>query len=321
MSDIGTTPRVVALGGGHGLAVTLSALRDITSRITAVVTVADNGGSSGRLRDEFGIIPPGDLRMALAALCSDDSWGTSWADLVQHRFSGDGPLSGHAVGNLLLAALWEILDDPVAGLDAVASLLRVTGRVLPMAAVPLEISARVRQGDEVVLVRGQVDVASAPGEILSVSLSPENPPARPETLTAIADADVLVLGPGSWYSSVISHLLVPEQCQALIASPARKILILNIINPGQPLDETQGDSAERLLEVLHRHAPELKFDAVVADSGSITNEEAVTRACDLLGGRLILANVAKGGAVPHHDPMKLREVLSELILAPENLRR
>ena len=109
--------RVVALGGGHGLAATLSALRRITPHITAIVTVADDGGSSGRLRSEFGVMPPGDLRMALAALCSDDVWGRSWADAVQYRFPGEGEVGGHSLGNLMLSALWDVTGDVVDGLD------------------------------------------------------------------------------------------------------------------------------------------------------------------------------------------------------------
>src|SRR5690606_14882154 len=157
---------VVALGGGHGLAATLSALRRVTHRLTGIVTVADNGGSSGRLRTEFGILPPGDLRMALAALCGDDDWGRAWAEVLQHRFRGDGPLAGHAVGNLLLAALWDMERDQVAGLDLVAELLGARGRVLPMANVPLDIEADVEFGpDRTEVVRGQAEVATTPGRI------------------------------------------------------------------------------------------------------------------------------------------------------------
>ena len=132
--------KVVALGGGHGLAATLAALRQITQEITAIVTVADNGGSSGRLREEFSIFPPGDLRMALTALCSDDTWGRTWAEVMQHRFESTGELNGHAMGNLLLASMWNAGDDPVVALDRVGQLLKVVGRVLPMAAVALDLS-------------------------------------------------------------------------------------------------------------------------------------------------------------------------------------
>src|SRR5687767_1418198 len=135
--------RVVALGGGHGLAASLSALRRVTRNVTAVVTVADDGGSSGRLRRELGVLPPGDLRMALAALCGDDDWGRTWTRVIQHRFASEGELHNHAVGNLLMVALWELLDDTVAGLDWMGRLLGAKGRVLPMAAVPLDIAATV----------------------------------------------------------------------------------------------------------------------------------------------------------------------------------
>lgn len=122
--------KVVCLGGGHGLAATLGAIRSLTKEVTAIVTVADNGGSSGRLRAEFNSLPPGDLRMALAALCADDDWGKSWADILQYRFTSEGALNNHAIGNLLLAALWDRDSDPVVGLDRVGQLLKVVGRVL-----------------------------------------------------------------------------------------------------------------------------------------------------------------------------------------------
>ena len=170
MSD--RSPRVVALGGGHGLAATLSALRGITADITAIVTVADNGGSSGRLREEFPIFPPGDLRMALAALCGDDEWGRSWAEIMQYRFASSGPLDGHAVGNLLLAALWNKGEDPVAGLDRVGSLLKVIGRVLPMSEEPLDIEATFVNSTGRVIVKGQVEVATAKGRLESLRLYP-----------------------------------------------------------------------------------------------------------------------------------------------------
>src|ERR1700709_1640567 len=124
--------RVVALGGGHGLSASLSALRRVVDDVTAIVTVADNGGSSGRLRREFGGLPPGDLRQALAALCGDDDWGRTWASVLQHRFASEGEMDNHAVGNLLIVTLWELLGDHVGGLDWVARLRRGAGRVRPM---------------------------------------------------------------------------------------------------------------------------------------------------------------------------------------------
>ena len=300
-------PAVVALGGGHGLAASLAALRRLTSDLTAVVTVADNGGSSGRLREEFGVLPPGDLRMALAALCGDDRWGQTWARVLQHRFESEGDMDGHAVGNLLLVALWQLLDDQVAGLDWVGGLLGARGRVLPMAVTPIDIMARVRGAssaapDEVSTVRGQVAVATTPGEVLEVSLEPYDPTACPEAVRAIGEADWVVLGPGSWYSSVIPHLLVPGLRAALAATPGKVVVTLNLeTQPG----ETDGYTPEDHLAVLHGTAPDLRVHTVLADPASVPDAaglEAMTRD---LGARLVLADVALEGAPGQHDPEKL----------------
>ncbi|MEI7630514.1 MAG: 2-phospho-L-lactate transferase CofD family protein, partial [Actinomycetes bacterium] len=177
----GAGPRVVALGGGHGLAATLRALRRVTDQITAVVGVADDGGSSGRLREEFGVLPPGDLRMALAALCGDDTWGRTWSQVVQHRFGGEGDLSGHSIGNLLICALWEQTNDPVIGLDWVGALLEAQGRVLPCSTAPLQIIADVQGLDpinpgHIAIVRGPVAVANTPCTIVGIRIEPANAP-------------------------------------------------------------------------------------------------------------------------------------------------
>ena len=198
--------KVVALGGGHGLAAMLTALRQITHELTAIVTVADNGGSSGRLREEFPIFPPGDLRMALAALCADDEWGRTWAQIMQHRFVSNGELNGHAMGNLLLASMWNAGDDPVVALDRVGQLLKVIGRVLPMASVALDIEGTFNTSTGRIVVRGQKEVATAKGHIESLRIIPEDPPARAEALSAIADADWITMGPGSWFSLSLIHI-------------------------------------------------------------------------------------------------------------------
>ena len=157
-----------------------SALKLLTDRVTAVVTVADDGGSSGRLREEFAVLPPGDLRMALAALCDDTEWGHTWRDVLQHRFQGEGPLAGHALGNLLIVSLWDLLGDTVDGLDLVGRLLNSRGRVLPMASVPLEIEAEIVGHDPaypeaVTTVRGQHRVASTRGRVQGVRILPPDP--------------------------------------------------------------------------------------------------------------------------------------------------
>jgi uncharacterized cofD-like protein len=308
-------PRVVALGGGHGLAASLSALRRITQRLTAVVTVADDGGSSGRLRRELGVLPPGDLRMALAALCGDDDWGRTWSEVVQHRFTSSGPLHDHAVGNLLIVALWQLLQEPVAGLDWVGKLLDAQGRVLPMAAVPLDIAAEVVGCDptrptEVTTVRGQVAVASTAGRVASIALEPANPPACVEAVAAIDDADWVILGPGSWFTSVLPHLLVPDLARAIVASRARRLVTLNL---APQTGETTGFSLANLVEVLAAHAPDLRVDVVLADPGSVEDERELRRAVAAVGAELLLADVATRDGTPRHDPLRLAAVFADIV--------
>lgn len=301
-------PAVAALGGGHGLAVSLQALQLVTDKITAIVTVADDGGSSGRLRDEFDILPPGDLRMALAALCDTSEWGLQWRDALQHRFAGDGPLGGHALGNLIIASLWDLLGDPVAGLDLVGRLLGARGRVLPMAAEPLRIEASVLGADPaypnaLTDVVGQVKVATTSGRVMGVRLHPDPPKACQPAIDAVHDADWIILGPGSWFSSVMPHLLVPDLRDALVRTQARKMLTLNMM---QHDGETQGFSAADHLEVLASHAPELHLDVVLADS-SVEGDEAqvLGQVAERLGARVVRAQVADTDNPGRHDPLRL----------------
>ncbi|WP_205304929.1 uridine diphosphate-N-acetylglucosamine-binding protein YvcK [Nocardioides sp. 616] len=300
---------VVALGGGHGLHASLSALRRVVTDITAVVTVADDGGSSGRLRREFEVLPPGDLRMALSALCEDEEWGQTWMRVLQHRFDGDGELKGHALGNLLIVGLWELLDDPVAGLDMVGRLLGARGRVLPMSTVPLDITAEVEGSQGTTVLRGQVSVATAQGRIRSVALDPADPPACKEAVVAVQEADWVVLGPGSWFTSVIPHLLVPELREALVSRGGRLVVVLNLEAAG----ETGGFTPSDHLSALAATAPGLKVHAVVADPTSVSDRPALDRAVAELGGSLVVADVARGDGSSAHDPDKLGEVLHSVM--------
>ena len=307
-------PRIVCLGGGHGLAATLAAVRKLTTEITAIVTVADNGGSSGRLREEFPIFPPGDLRMALAALCADDEWGKSWADVLQYRFTSDGALNGHAVGNLLLAALWDRDVDPVAGLDRVAALLKVVGRVLPMAAAPLDIEAIFENAGVMNKVQGQVQVATAQGELKSLQLVPENPTALPVALNAIEKAEWITVGPGSWFSSVLPHFLVTQQRQALARSSAKKIIILNLdSHSGAKADEFAGNTPVEHLEMMHAYAPDMKIDHVLIDEAELDDGQRLQGLVESFGGVLHVADLRKSPGSLHHDVKKLISALSHIM--------
>jgi uncharacterized cofD-like protein len=341
-------PRVVTFGGGHGMYACLSALRRVTDQLTAVVTVADDGGSSGRIRGELGGLPPGDLRMALAALCGDDEWGRTWARALQHRFAGTGHLAGHALGNLLITALWEELGDPVVGLDWVARLLGARGRVLPMSAVPLEIEATVRGADPaapdlVGTVRGQHSLAKTPGEVLAVRLLPQDPPAVPEAVAAIHEADWVVLGPGSWFTSVLPHLLVPGLAEALTSTKARRLLILNL---APQAGETDGFTPADHIDVLLAHAPGLRLDAILVDPGTLGAAVGGVRRCAgtasaaefgpcpaadedsapdgsqsgqlaalarRVGAEIYCAPVAADGELPYHDPVRLAEAIRRIL--------
>ena len=308
-----SNPKVVALGGGHGLAATLTALRSITTDITAVVTVADNGGSSGRLREEFPIMPPGDLRMALAALCSDDSWGRDWADIMQYRFTSDGPLNGHALGNLLLAALWDRDEDVVIGLDRVGALLKVVGRVLPMTAEPLDIEATFLQNGREIEAIGQVAVATTLGRLQELRMKPANPSTRPEVLAALSEADWITMGPGSWFSSVLPHLLVPSLRDAIVASPAKKILLLNLDSNKEsaPAGEYAGYSPREHCEILHHYAPALHFDLVIADSHLAGRGELEVYLRDR-GSAYLEADLRDEKMTIHHEGRKLASTFAHI---------
>jgi len=307
-----TSPRIVALGGGHGLYATLSAARRLTPHVTAVVTVADDGGSSGRLRSELDIVPPGDLRMALAALASDSPHGRLWATIIQHRFGGSGALAGHPIGNLILAGLNEVLVDPVAALDELGRVLDLKGRVLPMCPIALQIEADVAglESDPRMsrVISGQVAVATTPGKVRRVRLLPGDPPATRQAVDAIMAADLVVLGPGSWFTSVIPHVLVPELAAALKATSARRALVLNLAaEPG----ETAGFSTERHLHVLAQHAPGFSVHEIIVDAARVPSDrerDQVRRTASLLEASVQFADVSRPGT-PLHDPAKLAAAL------------
>ncbi|MDY6050253.1 MAG: uridine diphosphate-N-acetylglucosamine-binding protein YvcK [Corynebacterium sp.] len=320
--------RIVSCGGGHGLFQTLRALErggeagSCDCEITAIVGVADDGGSSGRIRQELKQVPPGDLRMAIAALTPPPvKGGVDWEKGLQHRFSGHGALAGHAVGNLLIAGLTETEGGLVAALDAVVRMVGAHGRVLPVCTYPLIIEADVAGLDPadsriVSPIRGQVAVASTTGSVRRVRLVPPNIPIAEEARAAIASADVITIGPGSWFTSVIPHVLVPGFVDEVNRSAARKILILNLTaQPG----ETTGFSAERYLHMLIQHAPQLRIDTVLIDAHAVVSEREriqIGATAAQLSATVEYRDVAEkneyGVVTDRHDPRLLGIALREL---------
>ncbi|MFC0504640.1 gluconeogenesis factor YvcK family protein [Micromonospora costi] len=223
--------------------------------------------------------------------------------------TGDG-LAGHAVGNLVLCGLMELLGDPVAALEHAGAMLGAVGRVLPMSCQPVGIEAQVRgadpdRPDEVRTISGQHQVAVTTGRVESLRLTPAAPEACPEAVEAIGAADWLIFGPGSWYTSVLPHLLVPQLADAIVSSPARRLVTLNLAAE----KETQRLSVADHLAALRWYLPELKVDHVLADAKAVGDPEPVERAAESLGARLVLAPVAVPDGAPRHDPAALGAAL------------
>ncbi len=251
--------RVVALGGGTGLPVLLRGLKAVTDRITAIVTVTDDGGSSGRLRGELGILPPGDIRNCLVALADTEPLMET---LFQHRFSR-GSLAGHSFGNLFIGAMTEILGDFQAAVRAASQVLKVRGQVLPSTLESVGLCAELADGTRVC---GETAVAGSGRRIRRVTLEPGDCRPVPEAVAALAEADLVVLGPGSLYTSVIPNVLVAGLAEAIRRSPARRVYVVNVMTqPG----ETDGYTAADHLQALWDHGGPGFVDAVLVNSGPI----------------------------------------------------
>lgn len=310
MSATNGRPRVVAIGGGHGLSRTLLALRGLGLAPTAVVTVADDGGSSGRLRREHGVVALGDMRMALTSLATQDGLSS----LFGHRFTG-GTLGGHALGNLALLALVEQADgDVVAGVARAAELLGCHGRVLPCTTAAVTLVAALDDAQ----VAGQVAVMTADGPLRSVWVEPVDPPACPEAVEAIMAADAVVLGPGSLFTSIVPNLLVPGIAEAVASTPARLIHVANLNVQG---GETSGMDAQAHLDVLLAHLGRQGLDVVVHD-GPPPIGSGPALVPDLSGPqiravhRADLAERSGDDRLAAHEPARLAEVLQPLLARP-----
>ena len=320
----GASFRVSALGGGHGLKSTLSALRIIAAEhLTAICTVADDGGSSGRLRQDMDVLPPGDLRMALTALCDDTDWGRTWADVMQHRFRSKdgvtGSLDNHAMGNLLIVALWELLGDSVDGLRWAGALLGARGQVLPMSRTPLTMSGLVQPDDAdeaPVRISSQAELAHAGmlGRLTGVQIHPAEAEACAEAVTAIELSDWVVFGPGSWYTSVLPHLLLDDMRTALYETEAKRCVVMNLT---ADTAETRGMTPAEHLDVLAHYAPGMHIDSVIADPHGVRQEERddLAAAAERLGAQITYARVRSQDGVDVHDPLRLAIAFNEVFHA------
>ena len=311
--------KAVALGGGHGLHASLCALRLLTTDLTAVVTVADDGGSSGRIRRELGVLPPGDLRMALAALAGSSAENHAWVELLQHRFGGSGALAGHPVGNLLLTGMLESGEHPISALARLGELVGAVGRVLPMSPTPLDIVAEADRfdpddPDRTRQIRGQSSIAATPGRVRSVRVLPPGAPACASAVDAVREADVVVLGPGSWFTSVLPHLLLRELGRALATTTAHVVVVLNLV---PQLGETDDYSPQELLRVLLAHAEPvggLRIDSVVADDGAVPDRKELEAFARTIGARLVLSRLAANDSGERHDPLRLSAAIREALV-------
>ena len=293
--------RVVALGGGHGLAVTLTALRLLGAEPTAVVAVADDGGSSGRLRRDLDLLPPGDLRKAMLALADPTA---EVRELFAYRFER-GDLAGHNLGNLALAALTDLKGGFLEALEEASRWLGVHGQVLPATLVPVRLCGRV-DGRQ---VEGQVAIMTATGRVESVWLEPRDPAAVPAAVRAIGEADLVLLGPGSTFTSVVPNLLVPELAAALVEA-SRLVYICNLeAQPG----ETTGFAPEGHLAAILDHCPGLRVATVLCQrpEGEAAAAREV-RAFAELGAAVVHAEVAADDHPGRHDAARLATALKEL---------
>lgn len=317
MAPFLTEPKVVVIGGGTGLAVLLKGLKQYTSQLTAVVTVTDDGGSSGRLRAELGVLPPGDIRNCLVALAETE---TLMDKVFQHRFSQEGSLQGHNLGNLLLVAMSEITGDFVSAIKEVSKVLKVRGNVIPSTLEQVVLGAVMKDG---VTVFGETSIREYGEPIELLYLVPESCAPVPATLEAIMEADAIVVGPGSLFTSIIPNLLVNGVVEAIRQSPALTFYVCNIMTEN---GETDNYTAADHISVITSHIGDQIFDYVVVNNGFIDQERldrylqerAVPVAPSVeelkqMGVEVIAADLVSDTEVAWHDPDKLAKVIFDTL--------
>jgi len=306
-------PRIAAIGGGHGLSTLLRGLKNHTNNLTAIVTVADDGGSSGRLREKLGILPPGDIRNCLAALSKDEALLTQ---LFQYRFSGGSGLDGHSFGNLFISALSDLTGSFEEAISESGRVLSVHGRVLPATLHDVKLVADVRLPYMVneVRVQGESQIPKMPGQVRRVWLEPNNAPAFPPVIQALLGADLILIGPGSLYTSLLPNLLVHDLMAALHASRALKVYICNIATQtGETVSYTCYDHVRSLEE----HVGEDLFDIVLCNDNyePSLNESSRWVVADEVSRsdkRLYTADLVDHKQPWRHDSVKLAQVLMDL---------
>ena len=306
-------PIVTVIGGGHGLSVLLRGIKESTSNVSAVVTVADDGGSSGRLREELGIIPPGDLRNCLVALADTEPL---MEKLFQYRFKGSTALAGHSFGNLFIAAMNEVTGDMETALKESSKVLAVKGRVIPASKVSVRLDAIMNDGT---VVEGESQIPEARKKIRRVQLFPKKVPAVPAAIEAIENSDAIILGPGSLYTSIMPNLLVEGVAKALKKSKAIKIYICNVMTqPG----ETDNYSASAHAKAILDHTGRGAIDYVLVNSAPIPKNfcegesqpvEVDEEKINALGCGLIKADLISETDAGRHDPEKLCKAVMKII--------
>lgn len=326
---------VVAIGGGNGLSTLLSGLKRFVKAaeyepvwlesLAGIVAVSDDGGSSGRLRDELQMLPPGDVRNCMVAL-SEDSLLLS--KLFRHRFRGSGELGGHSFGNLFLAALTEITGDFAEAVKISSEILASKGHIYPATDADVRLAAELKNGE---IVRGETKIGKLGQQIKRIYLEPEKCRPLPEALAAIEQADVITVGPGSLYTSLLPPLLVEDVAQAIGKTNAVKIFVCNLMTqPG----ETDGLSAKEHLEIVRQHAPEIDFDYVIVNNRPINREQSMRYAeegaeqigvhgsispVSVEGAEIVYGNLLDEGEKVRHNPERLAQVI--LLCAMQSHRK
>jgi len=317
--------KLVAIGGGTGLSTLLGGLKKFVGKresdlfidsLAAIVTVSDDGGSSGRLREELQILPPGDIRNCMIALSEDSNL---LSQLFKYRFGGTGDLAGHSFGNLFLAALAEVTGDFVEAVQLSSEVLASKGHIFPATITDVRLVAELEDGR---LVHGETQITGAKSVIRKLGLEPDHCEPLPGALAAIRDADLITLGPGSLYTSILPNLLVAEVADAIAASRAIKVFVSNLMTqPG----ETDGFDAQKHLSIVKSYAPQIHFDFVLLNDQRITPQQTALYAADgafevtwagptasTSGagfGEIVRANLLEDGEMVRHDPEKLARVV------------